>query len=51
MSSTLWLLIRHSQILLFNGELLVGYVQTCEREILQVASKIPSAASVELFYS
>ena len=45
MSSTSCLIIRRAQILLPNGEFLVGDVKICDREIVQVAPAIPSAAS------
>lgn len=45
MSSTFCLLIRRAQILLPNGEFLVGDVQTRDREIVQIAPEIPTVAN------
>jgi len=45
MSSTFCLLIRRAQILLPNGEFLVGDVQTRDREIVQIAPEIPTVVN------
>ncbi len=43
MSSDFCLFIRHARILLPTGEFVVGDVQTCGREIVQVAPNIPAS--------
>jgi len=45
MNSDLYLIIRHARILLPTGEFFVGDVQTCGREIVQVAREIPPSAT------
>lgn len=45
MPSTSCLLIRRAQILLPNGDFLVGDVQTRDREIVQIAPEIPTVAN------
>ncbi len=45
MPSTFCLLIRRAQILLPNGDFLVGDVQTRDREIVQIAPEIPTVAN------
>jgi dihydroorotase len=45
MSSDFCLLIRNARILLPQGEFLQGDVQTCGREIVQVAPEIPTSVS------
>lgn len=43
MSSVPYLFIRRARILLPTGEFLVGDVQLCDREIVQVAPALPAS--------